>query len=311
MMFRHPSIMTIGVVCAVAASTAFTLNDVGIKFLSGDYALHQIVFFRSVIALVLTLAILVPLEGGIRILKTRQLSLHMYRGLAVVIANMSFFMGLAAMPLADATAVFFISPLVVTAFSVIFLSEKVGAWRWAAVFIGLLGAMVIMRPGTSAFQPAALFPVLAAFGYASLHMFTRKIGQTEKASTISFYTMLVFVVVSGLIGLIAGDGRFAGSTHPSIAFLTRAWILPSQGDAMVMIGIGVASTAGGYLISQAYRLCEAALMAPFEYVALILAIVWGVVIFGEWPHLVVWVGMGLILFSGLFIVWRESTLKRG
>ena len=131
------SATTIGVLCAVVASTAFTLNDAGIKFLSGDYPLHQIVFVRTVMALILTLSIIMPLEGGLKLLKTRHLKMHFFRGLSVVCANMVFFMGLAALPLSEATAIFFVSPLVITAFSVIFLSEKVGPRRWLAVAAGL------------------------------------------------------------------------------------------------------------------------------------------------------------------------------
>ena len=170
------SATTIGVACAAVASTAFTLNDVGIKFLSGDYPLHQIVFIRTLMALALTVGIIIPLEGGFQLLKTKHLKMHMLRGLSVVIANMVFLMGLAALPLSEATAIFFVSPLVITAFSVLFLAEKVGPRRWVAVFAGLIGALVIIRPRTDAFQVAVILPAIAAVAYATLHMMTRKMG---------------------------------------------------------------------------------------------------------------------------------------
>ncbi|MFD0915472.1 DMT family transporter [Pseudahrensia aquimaris] len=301
---------TLGILCAMGASVAFTLNDVGIKFLAGDYALHQIVFFRTLSALTITMAIIIPLEGGFHLLKTKHPMLHIARGLAVVASNMVFFMGLAALPLAEATAIFFVSPLVITLFSVIFLKEKVGPYRWLAVVIGLVGAIVIMRPGTAAFQIAAIFPVLAAFGYATLHMLTRKLGATEKASTLAFYVQLIFLVVSGSIGIIAGDGKFASDIHPSVSFLSRAWVMPDQRDLMIMLAVGLCSASGGYLISQAYRLCAAATIAPFEYLALVLAIVWGIVFFVEWPDFVAWTGIALILSAGLCVLWRENVLKK-
>ena len=304
------SATTIGVACAAMASTAFTLNDVGIKFLSGDYPLHQIVFIRTLMALALTVGIIIPLEGGFHLLKTNHLKMHLFRGLSVVIANMVFFMGLAALPLSEATAIFFVSPLVITAFSVLFLAEKVGLRRWIAVFAGLVGALIIIRPGTDAFQAAAILPAIAAVAYASLHMMTRKIGRFEKASTMAFYTHLTFLIVSSFVGLVAGDGAFASTVHPSIDFLTRAWVMPSQRDLWVMLGVGVASGTGGYFITQAYRVCEAALIAPFEYLALVLAIIWGITIFGEIPDIWAWTGISLILGSGLFILWRESVLKK-
>ena len=300
----------IGILCAIIASAAFTLNDVGVKFLSGDYALHQIIFVRAVFAALITVVIIIPLEGGISLLRTNHIRLHLLRGLAVTFANMMFFMGLSVLPLAEATAIFFVSPLVITVLSVIFLKEKVGRWRWFAVFAGLAGALVIIRPGTSAFQIAALFPILAAISYAILHILTRKIGKTEKASTLAFYTQLVFIVVSATIGLVAGNGQFTTDIHPSIEFLTRAWIWPPADEFAVMLTIGVLSATGGYMISQAYRQCEAALIAPFEYVALVLAIIWGISIFGEWPDGVAWLGIALILASGLLVLWRENVKKK-
>ncbi|MEP1210046.1 MAG: DMT family transporter [Rhizobiaceae bacterium] len=304
------SVATIGIACAMVASTAFTLNDVGIKFLSGDYPLHQIVFFRTLVALALTLGVIIPLEGGFQLVKTRHLKMHLFRGLSVVCANMVFFMGLAALPLSEATAIFFISPLVITAFSVIFLAERVGLRRWIAVIAGLVGALVIIRPGTEAFQLAALLPALAAVAYATLHMLTRKIGRLEKASTMALYTHLTFLLVSSCVGLVAGDGTYATSIHPSIDFLTRPWVMPPTRDIWIMAGIGMASGTGGYFITQAYRTCEAALIAPFEYLALVLAIFWGVIIFSEWPDTWAWTGISMILGAGLFVIWREAVLKK-
>jgi len=304
------STTTIGVASAMVASTAFTLNDVGIKFLSGDYALHQIVFFRTLVALTVTLSVIIPLEGGFHLLKTQQIKMHVLRGLSVVFANMVFFMGLAALPLSEATAIFFVSPLIITLFSVIFLSEQVGLRRWMAVAAGLIGALVIMRPGTEAFQLAAILPVFAAVAYATLHIMTRTMGRTEKASTLAFYTHFTFLLVSSTIGLVAGGGQFATSIHPSIDFLTRAWIMPPTQDIWVMVGIGLASATGGYFITQAYRLCEAALIAPFEYLALVLAVFWGMTLFGEWPDIWARTGIALILGSGLFVLWRESVLNK-
>lgn len=128
---------------ALGASFFFSINDMAIKFLSGDYALHQIVLIRSVIGLVILLAVIVPLEGGYSILKTNRLFMHFLRGLCVVIANMTFFVALAAMPLADAVAIFFVSPLVITVFSVIFLGETVGPRRWVAVVLTIFWGVVV------------------------------------------------------------------------------------------------------------------------------------------------------------------------
>ncbi|MEM7427445.1 MAG: DMT family transporter [Pseudomonadota bacterium] len=299
-----------GIIAAVLASVAFTFNDAGMKLLSGDYPLHELVFIRAAIALTLTLAIIMPLEGGFSNIRTQFLGLHIIRGLCVVMANMTFFLGLASIPLSEATAIFFVSPLVLTAFSVLFLSERVGPRRWAAVLAGLAGAVIMLRPGSASFQAAALFPLAAAFGYAGLHTLTRKIGKSDSASTMAFYVHISMITVSAAIGLAFGDGRFAGTDVPSLEFLFRAWRWPPTEDALLIGAIGCASAAGGYLISRAYRVSPAAVIAPFEYVALVLAIIWGATLFGEWPDAVAWLGMALILGGGLFVLWRESVVNR-
>ncbi|MDA9290703.1 DMT family transporter [Amylibacter sp.] len=301
---------TLGVLCALLASFAFTLNDVGIKFLSGDYPLHQIVLVRAFVAMFITLIIIIPFEGGYHLLRTKQLKLHLLRGAFVVLANILFFLGLAEIPLSEATAIFFVSPLIITLFSVIFLLEKVGPWRWFAVIMGLVGAIVMLRPTSNSFQLAGLLPIGAAFCYASLHILTRKMGTIEKASTMSFYLQLTFVVVSISMGLVFGDGRYGIQESAALEFLLRPWVWPNHFDLIVMACIGVASAIGGYTISQAYRLSEAALIAPIEYVALILAVFWGIAIFNEWPDSIAWTGIALILFSGLLMLWRESIAKK-
>lgn len=300
------SVSRLGVLCALIASFSFTLNDVGIKFLSGDYPLHQVVLIRASVGLLVILAIMIPLEGGYSLLRTKHIGLHLIRGAFVVAANMLFFLGLAEIPLSEATAIFFVSPLIITVFSVLFLSEKVGPWRWFAVAMGLIGAAVMLRPTPNSFQLAGLLPAGAAFCYAGLHIMTRKMGSTERASTMAFYLQVTFVLVSVFMGLAIGDGRYATQDSLALEFLLRPWVWPTQFDLVVMSGVGVASAVGGYFISQAYRLSEAALIAPIEYVALILAVFWGIVIFNEWPDHVAWTGMALILGGGLLMIWRES-----
>lgn len=139
---------------------------------------------------------------------------------------------------------------------------------------------------------------------------TRKIGGTEKAGTLTFYIQVTFIVVGALMGLTVGDGRFAGSVDPSLDFLLREWVWPAVDDWWLLLMLGVFSTFAGYFISQAYRLCEAGLAAPFEYTAMVLAIFWGVVVFGEWPDAVAWIGISLIIGGGLFMLWREAVHNR-
>ena len=301
---RSPA--TIGALCASGAAIFFSINDMAIKFLSDSYALHQVILIRSTLGLIFVLALVAPFTVGWSIPRTKRLHLHLIRGLFVVMANMLFFLGLAAMPLADAVAIFFISPLVITIFSIVFLGERVGPLRWMAIAVGLIGVMIIVRPGTSAFQLASLLPMTAAVCYAALHIMTRKIGTADSAATMAFYIQIVFIVVCLVIGLAVGDGRYGDQSDPSLAFLFRAWSWPAMSDWPVFLVIGFGVAVGGYLISQAYRVAEAAFVAPFEYIAMPLSVLFGYLIFDEVPDLTTILGASLIIASGLFTVWRET-----
>jgi drug/metabolite transporter (DMT)-like permease len=299
-----------GAAWALASVVAFSTNDMLIKFLSGDYPLHQIVLIRSLVGMGVVLGVILPLSGGIGSVRTKRLGLQLLRGFAVVLSNLFFFMALAAMPLAEAVAIFFVCPLLITIASVLFLGESVGPRRWGAVVLGLVGVGIVLRPGTEAFQMASLLPLLAALCYAALHTMTRLLGGTEGAGSLIFYIQLSFIVTSGAVGLVAGHGQFAGSGDPSLEFLLRAWVMPEWRDLGIMAFIGLASAIGGYSIGQAYRLSEAALVAPIEYAGIPMAVFWGWVVFAELPDGVAFGGIALILSAGLILVWREAVARR-
>lgn len=297
----------LGVLCAIGAATAFSFNDMAIKFLSGEYPLHQIVFVRAIIGLILTMIVFAQLEGGIK-LRTNHPWMHAFRAGMLVLANVCFFTAIASMPLADATAIFFVSPLLITGMSVIFLGETVGPRRWACVFIGLVGVIIIVGPGRESFQIAAILPMVAALCYGATHMLTRRMRAMDSAATMAIYIQLAFVIFAGSFGLVAGDGSFLTSDNPSLIFLLSPWVWPPAQDIAVMALTGVASATGGYLITQAYRLSEAGLVAPFEYLALIFAIFWGFLIWGEIPSWIVAFGIALVLGSGVYLAVREAKL---
>ncbi len=299
----------LGAGCATAAAFAFSFNDLTVKWLSGGYPLHELTFVRSAIGLVIVVCVMAPLMGGLGALRTRRPVAHAARGLCVVLANGSFFLGLAELGLADAVAIFFISPLLITVFSVVFLREHVGPRRWFAVGIGLVGVLILVKPGTSAFTPYALLPMIAAVCYASLHMMTRLIGGTESALTMTFYIQLIFFLTSIAIGLGIGGGQYNQFDSASLQFLFRPWALPGLSDIGFFVILGLCSTAGGFLISQAYKVSEAAFVAPFEYLMLPLAIFWGWLIFDDLPSKSEWAGIALILGSGLYMVYRETRVR--
>jgi drug/metabolite transporter (DMT)-like permease len=294
-----------GILCIIAGMLVIIGNDVAIKWMSGDYPIHQIVLTRSLVAIPITLLI-AWFDGGWRRLKTRRPLLHLARGLLIVVANMCYFLALAAMPLADAMALFFVAPLFITALSVPMLGETVGIRRWLAVLAGLVGVLIMLRPASGVFQLAAMLPIIAALAYALMQMLTRRLGVTDGAAAMALYIQLTFVVVSAVIGLSIGDGRFAGSEHASLDFLLRAWHWPTPVDAGWMVFCGVCVAFGGYLLSQAYRLAQASVVAPFEYTALPWGVILGFLLWGEIPTPVTVAGMVLVVGSGLYVLYREK-----
>lgn len=300
----------LGILCVVAAVTISSTQDMAIKWLSGGYPLHEIVFIRAAVAICVTLAVFVPLECGYANLLSKRWRLHMVRGGAIVVGNMCFFTALASMPLAETVAVFFTAPLIITLLAVPVLGETIRWRRMTAVLVGLLGAVIIIRPGSDTFQIAAILPLVAAVAYSSMQMMTRKLGTAEKASVMAFYIQLMFLLASSVFWLIAGDGRFAGSGDPSVEFLLRAWVWPTPQDWAIIGAVGFFNAFGGYLISQGYRVSEAGLVAPFEYVAIPLSVFWSIYMFGERPDFWAWFGIALICGAGLYVALREGRQVR-
>ena len=299
----------LGIACVVGAVTLFILQDATIKWLSGEYPLHEIVLVRAASAVAVTLTAM-RLEGGFRLLRTRRIGLLLARSTLLVIANSTFFLGLVAMSIAEATSIFFIAPVLITALTALVLREAVGLRRWAAVCVGLAGVILMLRPGEGAVRLVALFPLAAACCYAGMQIMTRRLGTTERASTISFYAQAGFIVASLTMGLVAGDGRFAPDDGGVLGFLLRAWTVPSTADGAVFVGIGALNGVASYLMSQGYRVSVPSALAPFEYVALPMSVFWGVLFFGHWPDAVTYTGMALVCGGGLYVLNHERVRGR-
>lgn len=306
-MQRSPALS--GILFAIGGTLIFSVNDVSIKFLSGGYALHQVILIRAIVAMVFILAVIHWSDRGWSQLGTGRPRLHLLRVVIVMVSNVTYFTGLAVLPLADAVAVAYVSPIVITLLSILVLGERVGPRRWAAVITGMLGVIVMLRPGAGVIQPAALLVLISAVLYAAGNLLARHMGGTESAMTLSFYVQLGFIFVSLAMGLSVGDGRFS-SEEGVLAFLFRPWIWPPPADWPIFLATGLSVGIGGMMVTQAYRTSEAGLIAPFEYVGMPMAILWGLLVFGTFPDAVSWIGIALICGSGLYVIWRETVRKR-
>ena len=297
----------LGIVCILIGISSMTMMDAVIKWLSGAYPLHEIVLVRTVISLGLTL-VMVHFEGGLGLLNTSRPGLHIVRGLMVTVANMSFYLSLSLMPIAEATGLFFVAPLIITGLSGPLLGEKVGLRRWLAVVVGFIGVVLISGIGTDSFRAPALLSLLAAFAYALTQISTRKLGITDKASVMAFYIGIVFIVISSGFWWFAGDGHLVEAGGPKLEFLLRAWTMPDQTGWLLMVVSGVLVAVVGYMLSQAYRIAKANVIAPYEFVALPLAVLWGVLFWGEYPSIQTVLGIVLIAGAGTFVFIRERRI---
>lgn len=300
----------LGILCMLAGMFFVSLNDMLIKALAGGYPLHQIVFLRSGVGLLLTFGMLMA-EGGLHLMRTGKPVLHIVRCLCIVFANTCMYAAIVAMPLATANAIYFVAPLFVTLLSIPVLGETVGPRRFAAIGAGFVGVLVMMLPellaGSAGLGWVVVLPLCAAAGYATMSVLTRKLGATSRASALAIQIQFAFLVVSLLVYVIAGDGRYLPqNASDSVTFLLRPWIWPALSDALIFSGLGVVSALVGYLMTQAYRLSRAATVAPFEYVLLLYALFWGWTVFGEWPDSTVFLGVAIVIASGVYVFMREG-----
>ena len=298
-----------GIIWLCAGIAVFSMQDVIIKSLSGAYPLTEIVFLRSMIGAPLLLAA-VGIDPAPPTLRTRHRLLNLVRSALAFASYMSFYLALAEMSLAETVAIGFSAPLFITLLSALFLGERVGPARWAAVLVGFGGMLAITRPGVASFQPAAGLALVCAVCYSGSQLLTRKIGRSDSGALMSLYTAMFYLAVSAGLGLVLGGGAFAGSSHPSAAFLFRAWVVPDVGDMALMLSTGAISAFGFYALAQAYRVGEASIVAPFEYSGLFWALLWGFVIWGEMVDGLAGLGMVAIVGSGLYVIVREQRRQR-
>ena len=294
-----------GAASLVLAMLIFSLQDIAVKWIGGDYSVLEIVVFRSLIALPCTFFFL-HYEGRRGLPTTQQPRLEYIRGFFLFLSFTTYMMALPALPLADVAAIRNSAPLIITFLSVVWLGEKVGPRRWLILLVGFLGVLLIVKPGSGTFNLGSIFALVAAFFYALSVMITRKLQRTDSSATMAYYSSLAYLVVSFILAPLAVVVGEIPNAHPSIAFLLRAWTMPTLLDWVIMSGLGLVWAAGMYFVARAYSLAQASVVAPFEYAPLFFNAIWGFVIWREIPPLTTWIGALLTLFSGMYILYREQ-----
>jgi drug/metabolite transporter (DMT)-like permease len=277
-------------IALILASTMFLgCSDVTAKYLSATLPSIEIAWIRfSVFALIMVPA-MIP---GTRLfaLQSDRIGLHLMRGAALLGSSLFFISGLRYLPIAEASATGFVAPLFVTALSIFLLGERVGVRRWIATVVGLIGVLIILRPGSGAFHPAAFFSLASAVAWAATLIMTRMLSGSARAVTTMTYSSIAGVcIMSALVPLV--------------------WVAPSWHDIALGIFIGVASTAGQWIVVLAFRYADASVLAPFSYIQLLWVSILGFLVFGEVPDVWTVTGAAIIVASGLYTAHRERVRR--
>jgi drug/metabolite transporter (DMT)-like permease len=277
-------------IALILASTIFLgVSDVTAKYLSTTLPSIEIAWIRFVVFAIIMVPAMTP-GSPLFALPTNRLGLQLLRGLTVLASSLFFISGLSFLPIAEASATGFVAPLFVTALSIIFLGERVGLRRWIATAIGLVGVIIILRPGSGAFHPAAFFPIVSALAWAGTLIMTRMMSGTERAITVMTYSSIAGVCIL-------------------TALVPFVWVQPSWHDVMLGIFIGIASTTGQWIVVLAFRYAGASVLAPFSYTQLLWVSIGGFLVFGEVPDAYTVIGAAFIVASGLYTAHRERVRR--
>ncbi len=281
-----------GIAFMCLAVSLFPFLNASVKMLGVDYAIQQIIWVRYLGHFVLMLLIFLPFHG-LKLFRTKNLTAQLIRSLLLLGSTSCYFLALTYLPLTTAAAISFTSPFIVTAMSVPFLGERVGPRRWAAVAIGFVGALIIIRPGGDSFHGAELLVVANAVFYSLYQIMTRRLaGQDNPVTTIT-YTAIFGAILTSLVGPIY-------------------WVTPVvKIDWVMLAATGLIGGLGHFFVVKAFQFAEASVISPFAYGQLVGAVVLGFFIFGEFPDPWTWVGSAIIIACGAYITYRETVLGRG
>ena len=267
---------------------AFSVMDLIVKW-SDSYPLGQVIFFRGFFGLVLYYFV-IPKERLKDFYLTKRPMLHFSRCFFGLMAILSIFIALRNLPLATVVSISFAAPIFTTIFSIFFLSEKVGYFRWLAVFVGFVGIIIISEPGLSSLNLYYIFPVIFVLGMSYVAISIRQLSSTEPVWLISLY----FSAAITLAGLFT---------------IPYGWVMPNLIDLILLSLIGIFGGVANLWLSQSYKFSEVSLVTPLKYLALVFAIIFGYFIWDEIPTFKTLLGALLVIFSSFIIFKREITLK--
>ena len=279
----------LGIIYMILSVISFSVMDISVKLMSLNYPTGQLIFFRGLFGL-LPILFIIPRDRFKNLLKTDKIKLHLIRAFGGAFAMTFLYLGLKFLPLADAITISFAAPIFATIFSIIFLNEVVRIVRWFAIFLGLTGVVIVLKPGTDLFTYYSIFPILFCIGFATISIAIKKLSKTEPDYLIALYFTIVLIFF-GIISIYLG------------------WKNINAEDYYFLILIGLSGSIGNIFLTKSIREADISLVTPIKYLSLVFAILGGWFIFHEEISLFTISGACLIIFSTLIIFKREAAKK--
>ena len=284
--------------------TILAIQDVLIKLVSDELSLFQIQFFRSTIGIAVIIGYQAIIHEPIR-LTTAYPLLTVCRGLMFFFGYSAFYFSQSKMPIATMTVLFLVSPFFITLTSIYFFKSQVGYRRWISILIGFVGVVLICQPETGQFNFYYLIPIIVALSYAFSVIIVKKTADRDTLYQQMILTYLIMGLLSGITGLLFGDGRFDTAENSEVAFIVRSWQFVDIESTFKLFTISVLGSVGLLVLMGAYRVADPAVISPYEYSLLIWMILLGYLVWGDVPSFNIAIGMVLIVGAGIYMFYRE------
>ena len=294
-----------GIVFILIAMMVFSVQDGIMKHIYNFVSLYEIYLIRTVVSFVLILLFLIITKKPI-VFKTQYPLLTFTRVILFFFGFSSFYVSLTVLPLGTATALFFVTPFLITIFAHFFLKEEIGLRRWSAVVVGFIGVYVTLNPDFSNFNYLSLLPILCALCYSLSMIIIKKTSDKDSVYTQTFTFYIGAIIISIIFYFIIGDGKYNVSDHPASQFIFREWFVDFNSNILLMTATGVTATLAFLFLFTAYSIASPAVVSPFEYSILFWSPLVGWLYFDEIPSLNTVIGILIIVSSGVYIFMREK-----
>ena len=294
-----------GIILILIGMLVFAVQDSIMKYIYSSVSLYEVYIIRTLVSFFIILAFLKLLKKPI-IFKTHYPFLTLCRIILFFFGFSSFYVSLTIMPLATATALFFVSPFLITIFAKFILKEEIGPRRWLAVLVGFIGVFIILNPNFDNFDYLSLTPILCALCYALSMIIIKKTSEKDDVYSQMFQFYIGAIIISLVFYFFIGDGRYDTIDNPAAQFIFREWFTNLKFSLIYMIVLGFTAAAAFMLVFSAYRVASPAVVSPFEYSILIWSTLSGWFFFNEIPTTNIFIGMILIVFGGIYIFIREK-----